>query len=382
MEEERMEGVFRSLRLAVKVFLIAAAALALAWAGEALMANGTDEHQPFPWITAGVASGQDSLLCYAEEEPDPDFDKVIYWDPIDQENKELPRSRYVRLGNDVETNVLDHEWYIIRRGENVRVDQRAEVIGSEESHGTVNIIIMNGGSAGFPNGIHVPSGKTLNIFAQGTDRDKWGSITTSASAGNAGIGGNASTASKADNCGKINIYGGIVNSQGGPQGAGIGGGKGVILLDDSHHGDAGKITIYGGWITAKGGKSAAGVGGGYFSDGADLTIEGGTLEARGGEEGGSGIGGGVNLVSMNSIASYGRVGKLTINGGVVRAFGTGGGAGIGAGAAGNATAPTEWINITGGSVYASGSSGAAGIGGALYDIGDSTHLFGAGRTLG
>ncbi|MDO4809791.1 MAG: InlB B-repeat-containing protein [Eubacteriales bacterium] len=154
------------------------------------------------------------------------------------------------------------------------------------------------------------------------------------------------------------IYGqtensGSFKSEGCKQCAGIGGGPNT---------EGGKLTINGGTVNVKGDVSAAGIGGGGFEtggevkpnpDGGIIIINGGIVNAAGGSMGGAGIGGG----------THGSGGTITINGGIVWAYGTGGGAGIGGGKSGNGGT----IIINGGRVtgHAGGDQGhtGAGIGG-------------------
>ena len=153
------------------------------------------------------------------------------------------------------------------------------------------------------------------------------------------------------------------------------------------------LTIYGqkggtGVLTADAGSSNNNAGiGGSSSAGGSITINGGivtafgggTVTANGDLNGGAGIGGGNN----------GSGGNITINGGTVNATGSSGGAGIGggnngsggnitinggnkitakgdfrgAGIGGGSNCSGDIITINGGTVFATGSSGGAGIGG-------------------
>ena len=149
-------------------------------------------------------------------------------------------------------------------------------------------------------GIFVPEGSTLVIKGEtsGTGR-----LNASSNGWGAGIGGN--------DCGNIEIQGGIISAAGGQNAAGIG--SGVA-------GNCGDITISGGTVTATGGEEAAGIGSGYKTECGDITISGGTVTATGGNMG-AGIGSGWQAVCYN----------ITISGGTVTATGGNSGAGIGCG---------------------------------------------------
>lgn len=115
---------------------------------------------------------------------------------------------------------------------------------------------------------------------------------------------------------QVVIYAGYVNSHGGYDGAGIGGGY------DAHQG--GPVLIYGGRVFANGGFEGAGIGGGYSGNGGVVKIYGGRVEARGAYDwpfstGCAGIGAGRG----------GEGGNVFIYGGETYAYGSGAGAGIG-----------------------------------------------------
>lgn len=115
-------------------------------------------------------------------------------------------------------------------------------------HGTANIILRDGCKAHLKDGIHVPSGSTLNIYAGNSGSGKL--YVDRSKADTAAIGGDGD-----QDGGTINIHWGIIDVRGGSHntdgGAGIGGGN---------KGGAGNINIYGGTVTAKGGPNAAGIG--------------------------------------------------------------------------------------------------------------------------
>ena len=187
-------------------------------------------------------------------------------------------------------------------------------------------IILNDGSENTVKGFHlyypgifVPEGKYLTIKG-GTLGN--GKLTASPFDGGtdislgAGIGG-----SFEDDCGAIEIQGGIITANGGYGAAGIGGSK---------HGNMGNITISGGEVRAKGGSLSAGIGSGFicFSI-SSISITGGTVNATGGQ-GGAGIGSGYGEKNGNTII-LSSCGKITISGGTVTATGGRWAAGIGTG---------------------------------------------------
>ncbi|MCH5280792.1 MAG: hypothetical protein J1E61_04925 [Lachnospiraceae bacterium] len=176
----------------------------------------------------------------------------------------------------------------------------------------------------------------------------------------AGIGGGEKDAGR-----DITINAGDITATGGDGGAGIGGGRA---------GSGRNITIYGGTVTAVGGGRGAGIGGGEDGEGHDITIHDGKITATGGQRA-AGIGGGAYKTGKG----------ITINGGTVEASGVEGGAGIGGGRAGSG----RNITIYGGTVttlgiYGSGGApqvdGGAGIGGGHYGGGDNIVISGGNVT--
>lgn len=151
--------------------------------------------------------------------------------------------------------------------------------GSASVVGTVNLILCDGAKltvTGCNEGeaaIYVPEGNTLNIYGQ---KGSSGKLTVTGGDYAAGIGGSDIEIFPAlsNNCGNINIYGGVINAVGGNGGAGIGGGWG---------GSAGSVVIYGGTVTAEGDKFfGAGIGAGEEGNCAGaVTFEGGNTHVSG-----------------------------------------------------------------------------------------------------
>jgi len=206
-----------------------------------------------------------------------------------------------------------------------------------------------GGGVGEDGGSITVNGGTITALCKsssgagigGGENGNGGNITitggTINATGDAGIGGGYY-----GNGGNILITGGSVNATG-SIGAGIGGG---------YRNEGGNITITGGTITAESGHDGAGIGGGdgvINSAGGTITIEGGTVYAKSAGRG-AGIGGGIAAAT----------GTITITGGIITAESGEDGAGIGSGSNGGGGS----INIDGEGVIvkAKGGSGAANIG--------------------
>ena len=236
--------------------------------------------------------------------------------------------------------------------ESVTISRRMDVDGK------VNLVLCDGASLTASKGIAVNSGSTLTIWQQekGT-----GSLTATASSGNAGIGGDLE-----DNGGIIVINGGRITATGGYGAAGIGSGSweenepntkpytlDVLVPINYVSGTGADIRIAGGNVNATSGIGGAGIGGGIHCGGGTITITGGTVTGTGFGDisrGGAGIGGG----------SKGYGGTITISGGDVtgQTAGRSAGAGIGSGMAGayglNKTQYTRITISTGAKVYGYG----------------------------
>ena len=183
-----------------------------------------------------------------------------------------------------------------------------------------------------------------------------GMITSQGGFGGAGLGGGNQNAG-----GDINVAGtAFVTAHGGLFGAGIGGGYG---------GDGGKIHITEEAVVDATGDAAAGIGGGgqaieHGGKGGTIRIDGFATVTATGKSGGAGIGGGSG--------DYGGTGGNIIIAGnaVVRTVGEGG-AGIGGGLGGGLGGEGAHVTFADSAiVFAEGQNGAAGVGGAGgYDTG-------------
>ena len=163
-----------------------------------------------------------------------------------------------------ETTVLENGmWYAVTG--DVTVSQRITVAEQAE----VNIILCDNASLEALEGISVPEGSSLIIWAQ-SDGENMGSLTATGADGSAGIGG--STGSK--NCGSVTVCGGNITASGGSDAAGIGGGSSSGVFEASGTYEA--ISITGGIVTAVGGSGAEAIG-----RGAGITPAAGELELDG-----------------------------------------------------------------------------------------------------
>ncbi|MBQ9067561.1 MAG: hypothetical protein IJ131_00655, partial [Eggerthellaceae bacterium] len=158
-------------------------------------------------------------------------------------------------------------WWYTRDLDELVISDRVSV----DNGATANLILMDGKTITFENGIHVGKGSTLNIYGQAQGTGKL--IVGRSKADTAAIGGNAGESN-----GTINIYGGTIEVTGGSHssngGAGIGAG-GTASNESS-------INIYGGTITSTGGANAAGIGGGARGGhGGEISIYGGYVTAKG-----------------------------------------------------------------------------------------------------
>ncbi len=287
--------------------------------------------------------------------------------------------------------------------ENVVNNNRIAIEGNEET----TILLPAGKKLELKKGITVSAGQTLIIDGDDTGILIAGEDLYGGSHGQAGIGGEGSgdfggtikikkgtikayggdyTAAigcivcpdtpPAEGTMNIQILGGNIEAKGGVCGAGIGGYKATILIEEGIvvskayqeatgkgvgiGGYGCKITINGGSIRAFGGNGGAGIGSvDNYTDSSSQTIKitGGTVEATGGSsdyaQAGAGIGGGDG--------EYGR--KITITGGtIVATGGVGGGGAAGAGIGGGYMGNGGNVVISGGTIETNGGEGAKGIG--------------------
>ena len=230
-------------------------------------------------------------------------------------------------------------WYAV--DEDLTINDRCLVFGKD-----INLLLLDGHTLTCSQGIEVPEGSKLTIWAA-TDNSSagvkgTGKLIIHASGGNAGIGGSG------ENAGTIVINGGTITIDG-EDGACIGGGSG---------GNGGNITINDGTITATNIHKGACIGGGKNGNGGTITINGGTITLNETGPGkmyyGAAIGGGQN----------GNGGVITINDGIIKGNGD-----YGAAIGGGQNGSSGIIKINGGNVEVSGVEG-AGIGGGLGGKGD------------
>ena len=258
----------------------------------------------------------------------------------------------------IETEKKDDKVEVTLKDVNIDTSSRDKAAVSVTGKGDTNIELdgdnkLQGGSghAGLEHNKTDTSG-TLTI----QDEDKNGSLTATAGAGSAGIGGSYG------HDGEVTISGGTIDATSNNGGAGIGGGK----IDNSYVGGNGTVKITGGNITAKADGQGAGIGGGYGGNGT-VEITGGDVTATGGFSA-AGIGGGA-IMEVSPSKRYGSDGDVTISGGTVNATGGDYGAGIGGGYLGDGK-----VNISGNATIENAKTGSygAGIGGGGGGNGDVT----------
>lgn len=187
---------------------------------------------------------------------------------IDENNEPATLTEPYTTVTDTTTKWEDG-WYV--------VNGYVEITDTVTVTGDVKLILSDDAQLNTKN-ISVNQGNTFSVYCQSGGT---GSLTAKSSSNvSPGIG-----ASRYNNGGNINIYGGIIYSQGGKEGAGIGGSA------SCSHG--GTVKIYGGTVTAVGGNlDGAGIGGGgwdqsydkgpYGGNGADVYIYGGNVTSIGG----------------------------------------------------------------------------------------------------
>ena len=258
----------------------------------------------------------------------------------------------------IETEKKDDKVEVTLKDVNIDTSSRGEAAVSVTGKGDTNIELdgdnklqSGSGHAGLEHNKTDTSGE-LTI----QDNDKNGSLTATAGAGSAGIGGSYG------HDGEVTISGGTIDATSNNGGAGIGGGK----IDNSYVGGNGTVKITGGNITAKADGQGAGIGGGYGGNGT-VEITGGDVTATGGFSA-AGIGGGA-IMEVSSSKRYGSDGDVTISGGTVNATGGDYGAGIGGGYLGDGK-----VNISGNATIENAKTGSygAGIGGGGGGNGDVT----------
>lgn len=254
-------------------------------------------------------------------------DNVNYYDPTDASNPTKTAVNPEQLSSWPGNGELNEGWYYVSGS--VNIPYRFAVIG------TVNIILTDGCRFTASNGICVPSGSTLNIWAQSTG-DGCGKLIAYQEGKNAAIGGeggndasgngpdidpNSSVettpnAANAPDAGTITIYGGDITANGN-----IGGGDGGDGYDFGNRsgiggkGGNGTIIIYDGDIVVNGnmGGGKGGYGHGVEQE-TGVDDEGNPTYNYDGGEGGDG-----------------GTGTVTINGGYVNVRGIMGGGDQGAG---------------------------------------------------
>ena len=161
------------------------------------------------------------------------------------------------------STVWNNSWYYVAPNTTLS-------IAGVRVNGKVSLILGDGATlttqgASRKAGIYIEPGNTLSIYCQSATT---GTLVALGGYGAAGIGGDnaySTTTGEISNCGKVNIYGGIITATGNGDAAGIGGGDG--------YGNGGTISVYGGSVTATAGSgSAAGIGKGWGSSAVNGTL--------------------------------------------------------------------------------------------------------------
>ena len=358
-------------------------------------------------------------------------DDVKYYNPITQKMESKSSANYKNVQNPsiwmnlggkedrhMWTTDMDgiawYSWYVV--SEDFTLSKRVKVIGED-----INLILCDGVTLTCENGIDVPEGSKLTIWAQSTGSNM-GKLVTNAKNPQSPLG----TGNDAKS-GTIIINGGDITATTNGEAAAIGGGSGE---------SATSITINGGNIKATSNEGAAiGSGKGQGTNGGSITINGGNVSAistiGAGIGGGNGGNGGVTIINGGVVYAEslvrsagigggedGKCGKIIINDGNVTAFGNGGaaigsgvdgtavdvtinggtivaraktsesnagvdgkssGAGIGSGMATSGRSDSGIITINGGNVTVEGGWTSAGIGGANH--GDGGNIFINGGTI-
>ncbi len=308
---------------------------------------------------------------------------IAYYDPTEVTGDKNKIAQNCNVLNSWYTpNTFSEGWWAL--GKSLKYSRRVTISGN------VNLILRNNATLTCYDGIYVPKGSSLTIWAP-TDGDPRSQLVVTASRYNAGIG-----AVQGEDAGTITINGGDIKVEGGTRAAGIGG---------ADNANAGPVIINGGRVDARGGNQGAGIGGGYGANSDTVTIRGGEVTAYG-SNGGAGIGAGnksdckkditIENATVTAFGDYeGSVSDATCSAGigagagedlectvtitnstvtarscfaaVTNVGGFYGGAGIGGGAKGNAR--NGKVYITDSRVTALGSNGGAGIGGGREDSG-------------
>lgn len=176
---------------------------------------------------------------------------------------------------------LQSGWYVVTSS-NVNIDNRITISGD------VKILLTDGSSITFANGIKLLKGNTLTIYSESLEEGVMGSLTALGKGNNAAIGTNGD-----NDAGTFSMCGGKVTASA-EEGSGIGGGLGYSGGSWANNGpNAGIVNIYNGILYATSNGSGTGIGGGpagvhddAFSapanggNGGELNAYGGSIYAK------------------------------------------------------------------------------------------------------
>ena len=317
-------------------------------------------------------------------------DPIIY---LDKDGNQQVCTAYTVLTSETKESILDYDdkWYDLPAGWYV-VEGNVTITPRLDTHGAVNLILMNGSHLTAEWGIDVKVGDTFTVYAQSTDEGTMGRLTACLPAdfnldrmvhysvwpdsGMAGIGSSARWRAGNDGIreseGTIIINGGNIRAKGQDNASAIGGTRASDVEFRST--DRGKIynRRQGGSITINGGVvrteafamsegnplavTSVGIGTCHYGYGGSVTINGGTVIAE----------------AANDAITTGDGGTITINGGDVTA--RGGVNNFGENShrvlSGNGIGPLEngSITINDGTVKATAKGNGFGIGGSRFEI--------------
>jgi len=230
-------------------------------------ASAVDSYSFAVVVTDSLGTAKDITYTFSAEESsgftDDDPEEPASGDSVDCRTADgVVRSRTCTLLTSSST-VWNNSWYYVAPNTTLSI---AGVVVSNK----VSLILGDGATlttqgASRKAGIHVEPGNTLSIYCQSA---MTGTLVALGGYGAAGIGGDnaySTTTGEISDCGKVNIYGGVITATGNGDAAGIGGGDG--------YGSGGTISVYGGSVTATAGSgSAAGIGKGWGSSAVNGTL--------------------------------------------------------------------------------------------------------------
>ena len=210
-----------------------------------------------------------------------------------------------------ESSNLTSGWYVVTQP-NVSINSRITISGD------VKLLLLDGSSITFANGIKLMQGNTLTIYSESLDESRMGKLVAFGKGNDAAIGTNGE-----NSAGTFNLCGGIVTATA-ADGSGIGGGLGYSGGTWANNGpDAGVVNVYNGILYASSTGVGTGIGGGaggnYFlpdgsarvgGNGGKLNVYGGAIYAKSAKH--QAIGGGRGGALLSSTPRYGQNGSPVV----------------------------------------------------------------------